>query len=105
MYDSNIESKNLIENLLKKSLEENKVTYEQKIAKLKKKLEEKDKEINKLKEQFDNEEMKMINKIKEDNIENIQKLKNLYENKILSISEQGYAGAGQNIFQKLKKII
>ena len=103
MYDSNIESKNLIENLLKKNLEENKNTYEQRINKLKKKLEEKDKEIKKLKEQYDNEEMTMINKIKEDNIENIQKLKNLYENKILSISEQGYTGTGQNNFSKIEE--
>ena len=103
MYDSNIESKNLIENLLKKNLEETKNTYEQKINKLKKKLEDKNKEINKLKEQFDNEEMTMINKIKEDNIENIQKLKNLYENKIMSISEQGYGTNGQNNFSKIEE--
>ena len=50
MFDSNIESKNLIENLLKKNNEEIKRTYEHKITKLKKKLEEKEKEINKLKE-------------------------------------------------------
>ena len=37
MYDSNIESKKLIENLLNKNLEETKSTYEQKINKLKKK--------------------------------------------------------------------
>ena len=103
MYDSNIESKNLIENLLKKNLEETKSTYEQKINKLKKKLEDKDREINRLKEQYDNEEMNMINKIKEDNLENIQKLKNLYENKILSISEQGYGTSGQNNFSKIEE--
>ena len=102
MYDSNIESKNLIENLLKKNLEDTKSTYEQKISKLKKKLEDKDKEMNKLKEYYDNEEMNMINKIKEDNIENIQKLKNLYENKILTISEQG-SGTNQNNFSKIEE--
>ena len=102
MYDSNIESKNLIENLLKKNLEDTKSTYEQKISKLKKKLEDKDKEMNKLKEYYDNEEMNMINKIKEDNIENIQKLKNLYENKIMTISEQG-SGANQNNFSKMEE--
>ena len=37
MFDSNIESKNLIENLLKKNNEEIKRTYEHKITKLKKK--------------------------------------------------------------------
>ena len=46
MFDSNIESKNLIENLLKKNNEEIKKAYEQKILKLKRKLEEKEKEIN-----------------------------------------------------------
>ena len=45
IYDSDIESRNLIENLLKKNLEENKATYEQKIMKYKKKYEEKEKEI------------------------------------------------------------
>ena len=88
MFDSNIESKNLIENLLKKNNEEIKRTYEQKIAKLKKKLEEKDKEINKLKEHFDNEEMNMLNKIKDENNKNIEKIKSFYENKFISISEQ-----------------
>ena len=88
MFDSNIESKNLIENLLKKNNEEIKRTYEQKITKLKKKLEEKDKEINKLKEHFDNEEMNMLNKIKDDNNKNIEKIKSYYENKFISISEQ-----------------
>ena len=88
MFDSNLESKNLIENLLKKNNEETKRTYEQKILKLKKKLEEKEKEINKLKEYFDKEEKNMLNKIKEDNNENIQKIKSFYENKFISISEQ-----------------
>ena len=88
MFDSNIESKNLIENLLKKNNEEIKKTYEQKISKLKRKLDEKEKEINKLKEHFDKEEMNMLNKIKEDNDENIQKIKSYYENKFISISEQ-----------------
>ena len=103
MYDSNIESKNLIENLLKKNLEDTKNTYEQKINKLKKKLEDKDKEINKLKEHYDNEEMSMLNKIKEDNIENIQKIKNIYENKILVISEQGYGTNEKNNFSKIEE--
>ena len=88
MFDSNIESKNLIENLLKKNNEEIKKTYEQKIVKLKKKLEEKDREINKLKEHFDKEEMNMLNKIKDDNNKNIEKIKSYYENKFISISEQ-----------------
>ena len=88
MFNSNLESKNLIENLLKKNNEETKRTYEQKILKLKKKLEEKEKEINKLKEYFDKEEKNMLNKIKEDNNENIQKIKSFYENKFISISEQ-----------------
>ena len=82
MYDSDTESKNLIENLLKKNLEDIKKANEQKINKLKKKIEDKDKEINLLKEQHDNEEMTLLNKIKQDNMENIEKLKNLYENKI-----------------------
>ena len=82
MYDSDTESKNLIEKLLKKNLEDIKNASEQKINKLKKKLEEKDKEINLLKEQHDNEEMTLLNKIKKDNMENIEKIKSLYENKI-----------------------
>ena len=43
MYDSDIESRNLIENLLKKNLEENKVTYESKMNKYKKNLKKKKK--------------------------------------------------------------
>ena len=84
MYESDIESKNLIENLLKKNLEENKLSYEQKIIKLKKKLEDKEKEIIEVKRQCDNEEMNLLNKIKQDNKESIEKLKNLYEMKINS---------------------
>ena len=100
MFDSNIESKNLIENLLKKNNEEIKKTYEQKISKLKRKLDEKEKEINKLKEHFDKEEMNMLNKIKEDNDENIQKIKSYYENKFISISEQQNSSISNN-FSKL----
>ena len=66
IYESDIESRNLIEKLLKQNLEENKISYEQKILKYKKKYEEKEKEIE----------------IKNDNEENIQKLKNIYELKI-----------------------
>ena len=100
MFDSNLESKNLIENLLKKNNEEIKKAYEQKIIKLKRKLEEKEKEINKLKEQFDKEEMNMLNKIKKDNNENIQKIKSFYENKFTSISEQQNNSLSNN-FSKL----
>ena len=102
MFDSNIESNNLIENLLKKNNEEIKRTYEQKISKLKKKLDEKEKEINKLKEHFDKEEMNMINKIKEDNNENIKKIKSYYENKFISISEQ-QNNSNSNNFSKLEQ--
>ena len=100
MFDSNLESKNLIENLLKKNNEEIKKAYEQKIIKLKRKLEEKEKEINKLKEQFDKEEMNMINKIKKDNNENIQKIKSFYENKFTSLSEKQNNSISNN-FSKL----
>ena len=79
---SSIESKILIENLLKKNLEEIKLSYEQKIIKFKRKLEDKEKEIIEIKEQYENEEMNLLNKIKQDNKESIEKLKNLYENKI-----------------------
>ena len=51
--ESYIESKNLIENLLKKNLEEIKLSYEQKIIKFKKKLEDKEKEIIEIKKQYD----------------------------------------------------
>ena len=88
MYESDIESKNLIENLLKKNLEENKLSYEQKIIKLKKKLEDKEKEIIEVKRQCDNEEMNLLNKIKQDNKESIEKLKNLDEMKINSKIKQ-----------------
>ena len=82
MYDSDIESRNLIENLLKKNLEENKVTYESKINKYKKKLEEKEKELEEIRKKIEKEEMDILNKIKKDNEENIQKLKNIYELKL-----------------------
>ena len=45
IYDADIESKNIIEKLLRKNIDEMKATYEQKIIKLNKKLEEKGKEI------------------------------------------------------------
>ena len=82
IYDSDIESRNLIENLLKKNLEENKATYEVRISKYKKKLEEKEKEIEEIRKKVEKEEMEILNKIKKDNEENIKKLKNIYEIKL-----------------------
>ena len=79
IYESDIESRNLIEKLLKQNLEENKTSYEQKILKYKKKYEEKGKEISVIKKKFEEEEMNILNKIKTDNEENIKKLKNIYE--------------------------
>ena len=46
IYEADINSKNIIEKLLRKNIDELKETYEQKILKLNKKLEEKGKEIN-----------------------------------------------------------
>ena len=79
IYESDIESRNLIEKLLKQNLEENKVSYEQKILKYKKRYEEKEKEITEIKKKFEEEEMNILNKIKIDNEENIKKLRNIYE--------------------------
>ena len=82
IYESDIESRNLIEKLLKQNLEENKISYEQKISKYKKKYEEKEKEMNEIRKKIEEEEMNILNKIKNDNEENIQKLKTIYELKI-----------------------
>ena len=82
IYDSDIESRNLIEKLLKQNLEENKATYEAKIMKYKKKYEEKEKEVNEIRKKLEDEEMDILNKMKKDNEENIQKLKDIYELKI-----------------------
>ena len=82
IYESDIESRNLIEKLLKQNLEENKISYEQKILKYKKKYEEKEKEIDEIRKKIEEEEMNILNKIKNDNEENIQRLKNIYELKI-----------------------
>ena len=82
IYESDIESRNLIEKLLKQNLEENKISYEQKISKYKKKYEEKEKEIGEMRKKIEEEEMNILNKIKNDNEENIQRLKNIYELKI-----------------------
>ena len=71
VYEADINSKNLIEKLLRKNLEDMKESYEQKIMKLNKKLEEKGKEISD----------KNINKISS------KKIKNLIEDsKIISSS-------------------
>ena len=73
IYDSDIESRNLIEKLLKQNLEENKATYEAKIMKYKKKYEEKEKEVNEIRKKLEEEEMDILNKMKKDNEENIKK--------------------------------
>ena len=62
VYNSDIESKCLIEKLLKKNIEEMKMSYEQKINKLNKKITEKEKEVLLLKDKFD----KDISKVKTD---------------------------------------
>ena len=46
IYEADINSKNIIEKLLRKNIDELKETYEEKILKLNKKLEEKGKEVN-----------------------------------------------------------
>ena len=75
MYEADINSKNIIEKLLRKNIEEMKESYEQKISKLNKKLEEKGKEIN--------EKNNLINKM---NIKKIKSLNNNEEYKRLSSS-------------------
>ena len=75
MYEADINSKNIIEKLLRKNIEEMKESYEQKISKLNKKLEEKGKEIN--------EKNNLINKM---NIKKIKSLNNIEEYKRLSSS-------------------
>ena len=84
IYESDIESKNIIEKLLKKNIEEMKILYEQKIIKYKKKYEEKEKELSEERKKLIEEEMNIINKIKNDNEENIKKLRNIYESKVNS---------------------
>ena len=54
------------------------------ILKLKKNIEMKEKQINELKEHYNNTEITMLNKNKEDNKKNIEKIKSLYEAKILA---------------------
>ena len=74
-YEADINSKNIIEKLLRKNLEDMKESYEQKISKLNKKLEEKGKEIN--------DKNNLINKL---NIKKLKSLNNNEENKIFSSS-------------------
>ena len=71
VYEADINSKNLIEKLLRKNLEDMKETYEQKIMKLNKKLEEKGKEISD----------KNLNKLSSKKIKNI-----IEDSKIISSS-------------------
>ena len=75
IYDTDIESKEIIEKILRKNYEESKNSYENQILKLKKNIEMKENEINELKEHYNNVEVSMLNKIKEDNKKNIEKIK------------------------------
>ena len=84
IYDTDIESKEIIEKILRKNYEESKNSYENQILKLKKNIEMKENEINELKEHYNNVEVSMLNKIKEDNKKNIEKIKSLYEAKLLA---------------------
>ena len=71
LYDADISSKNVIEKLLRKNLEDMKESYEQKILKMNKKLEEKTKEItekNNIINKLNNIKIKKITSLKEDDV-------------------------------------
>ena len=91
IYNSDIESKSLIENILKKDISDTKKQYEMKIAKLKETVSQKEKEMNELKEHYQNEEIAILTQIKENNKKNIQQLKSLYDANI---------AAKENIIEK-----
>ena len=82
IYNSDIESKSLIENILKKDISDTKKQYEMKIAQLKETVSQKEKEMNELKEHYQNEEITILTQIKENNRKNIEQLKELYEKNI-----------------------
>ena len=72
IYNSDIESKSLIENILKKDISDTKKQYEMKIAQLKETVSQKEKEMNELKEHYQNEEITILTQIKENNRKNIE---------------------------------
>ena len=83
VYEADLNSKTLIENLLQKNLEEQKVYYEEKISKLNKKLEEINKE-SKIFSSSDNRE-EPLKIFKNDDIFSLKEINSSFANEINSI--------------------
>ena len=81
VYEADLNSKTLIENLLQKSLEDQKNYYEDKITKLNKKLEE----INKESKIFSASREEPLKTIKNDDIFSLKEINSSFANEINSI--------------------
>ena len=91
IYNSDIESKSLIEAALKREIVDSRKQNEMQISQLKETIAMKEKEMNDLKEHYQNEEIAILTQIKENNKKNIQQLKSLYDANI---------AAKENIIEK-----